>query len=109
MGPCNSLSVPFFLLLLPSAPTSVSSAFVMAIQGGRGNCWLGHTGPLAQIVAVRFLDLLCTAERMRAIFMLLCITIAAGGPKQTQGPLCFPLCRQKSYTMGHHQNGQDQR
>lgn len=92
---CEVLSVPIFLLSLPSAPTSVSSSFVMAVQGGGMNCWLGHTGPLIQIFAVHFLDVLCIAERMLAIFMLFCITIAARGQKQTQGPLCFPSCRQK--------------
>lgn len=46
MGPCEVLSVPFFHHL-PSAPTSVSSSFVMAVQGGRGNCWLGRTGPFS--------------------------------------------------------------
>lgn len=100
------LSVPFFLLSLPSAPTSVSSSFVMAVQGGWRNCWLGHAGLSVQIVAVHSLDLLCTAERMWVIFLLLCITTAAGGPKQTQGPLCLPSWRQKSYPM-KHQNAQD--
>lgn len=38
--------------------------------------------------------------------MALCITIAARGPKQTQGPLCFPSCKQKSYTI-KQQNAQD--
>lgn len=64
MGLCAILSVPFFLLPLPSAPASVSSSFVRAVQGGWGNCWLGHTGPSVQIAAVHLLDLLCTAERM---------------------------------------------
>lgn len=35
-GLCEVLSVPFFLLSLPSASTSVTSSFVTAIQGGWG-------------------------------------------------------------------------
>lgn len=105
-APCDILSVPFSLLSLPSAPSSVSSSFVTAVKGGRGHWCLQYTGPSAQIVALHFLELLCSAERMWAIFMVLRITIAARGPKQTQGPLCFPSCKQKSYTM-KHQNAQD--